>query len=61
VSVGRLCETHPRRKVVNAFKRRGARVYSVKESGLLHHNFQIPRPTWNGTPPEHPFYGQVEG
>jgi beta-lactamase superfamily II metal-dependent hydrolase len=27
VSVGRLCETHPRRKVVNAFKRRGARVY----------------------------------
>ncbi len=53
------CDTHPRRKVVNAFKRRGVRVYSTKGSGIMHHNSLIPR-SWNGVPPEHPFYGEVE-
>ncbi|WP_275902295.1 hypothetical protein, partial [Myxococcus vastator] len=40
-SVAKECETHPRRKVVNAFMRRGARVYTTKGS-KMRHSYDMP-------------------
>jgi beta-lactamase superfamily II metal-dependent hydrolase len=40
-SVAKECETHPRRKVVNAFIRRGASVHTTKGVGKCH-RYQMP-------------------
>lgn len=40
-SVAKKTETHPRKKVVNAFLRRGAKVYATK-GNILHHYFKTP-------------------
>ncbi len=37
VSVGKESKTHPRKKVVNAFIRRGSKVYSTKGASVWHH------------------------
>ena len=37
VSVGKESKTHPRKKVVNAFIRRGSKVYSTKGTSVWHH------------------------
>lgn len=59
VSVATKSSTHPRRKVTNAFKRRGARVFRTNGSFL---NFVIglPRRFDVFDAPEIPFYDRVE-
>ena len=59
VSAGAKSETHPRRVVTNAFKRRGAWVGAAKGIAL-HYHHNMPRQGWV-TAPEVPFYEQVEG
>jgi len=50
---------HPSRKVVNAFIRRGAKVYATKGSGKRHHSSDAPDRGWSKAEPL-PFYDQVE-
>ena len=45
-SVAKAAQTHPRKKVVNAFMRRGARVYATKGKTLWHHRETPPRKGW---------------
>ena len=45
-SVAKASQTHPRKQVVNAFMRRGARVYSTKDEPLWHHHETPPRQGW---------------
>ena len=52
--------THPSRRVVNAFMRRGARVYQTKGKALWHHSKDAPaRDQW-GNATALPFYEEVE-
>ena len=57
-SVAKESTTHPRRKVVNAFMRRGAKVFSTKGTGK-HHSHQIGDRGWRPAVP-HDFSDQVE-
>jgi beta-lactamase superfamily II metal-dependent hydrolase len=50
-SVAKECDTHPRRKVVNAFMRRGARVYTTKGSTLRHSHGMPPRESYFASVP----------
>ena len=59
VSVAPKSATHPRRKVTNAFKRRGARVYRTN-GGFLNHMIGLPRRANLVDAPEIPFYDRVE-
>jgi len=58
VSASMTSTTHPRRVVMNAFKRRGFKVYSTKGAHIGHW-WNITRPDW-GPIEELPFYDQVE-
>lgn len=60
VSAGATSETHPRRVVTNAFKRRGVKVFAAKGQGKWHHQGVPARPTWTNAV-ELPFYDKVEG
>jgi beta-lactamase superfamily II metal-dependent hydrolase len=59
VSVGPKSTTHPRRKVTNAFKRRGARVFRTNGS-FLNYVIDLPRRPNLFDAPEIPFYDRVE-
>jgi beta-lactamase superfamily II metal-dependent hydrolase len=59
VSVAPKSTTHPRRKVTNAFKRRGAQVFRTN-GGLLNYTINWPRRTALYDAPEIPFYDRVE-
>lgn len=59
VSVAPKSTTHPRRKVTNAFKRRGARVYRTN-GGFLNYTIDWPRRPDISDAPEIPFYDRVE-
>lgn len=59
VSVAPKSQTHPRRKVTNAFKRRGARVFRTS-GGLLNFVIDVPRRPDVFDAPEIPFYDRVE-
>ncbi len=59
ISVAPKSTTHPRRKVTNALKRRGARVYKTN-GGLLNHAINWPRRAGLSDAPEIPFYDRVE-
>lgn len=51
---------HPAKKVVNAFKRRGANVFATQGKGLWHHSSDAPqRPGWDNATPL-PFYKEVD-
>jgi len=50
---------HPSRKVVNAFKRRGAEVYATQGKTILYSHESVPRPGWGPITPL-PFYDAVE-
>lgn len=50
---------HPSRRVTNAFRRRGARVYATKGSSLLYRHDAPPRDGW-GPAEALPFYHEVE-
>lgn len=45
-SVGKESTTHPRKKVVNAFMRRGATIYSTKGATLWHNRGMPERSGW---------------
>ena len=59
-SVGKESKSHPRKKVVNSFIRRGANVYSTKGQSLRHHHDMPPRQGWSPVKP-HEFSSIVEG
>lgn len=59
-SVSAGSTTHPRRKVTNAFRRRGARVYRTN-GGLINHTINWPRRAGLSDALEIPFYDRVEG
>lgn len=59
VSVAPKSTTHPRRKVTNAFKRRGARVYRTN-GGLINYTINWPRRPEISDAIEIPFYDRVE-
>lgn len=59
ISVAPKSTTHPRRKVTNAFKRRGARVFRTN-GGYLNHTVGLPRRQGLVDAPEIPFYDRVE-
>ena len=50
---------HPSKRVLNAFRRRGARVQGTMNGGILMFNKDAPRPGWTSTP-DMPFYPEVE-
>ncbi|MCS7159458.1 MAG: MBL fold metallo-hydrolase [Gemmatales bacterium] len=51
---------HPAKKVVNAFKRRGANVFATQGEGLWHHSSDAPaRKGWSAATPL-PFYQEVD-
>ena len=58
-SVSAKCETHPRRRVVNAFIRRGAKVIVTKGSTKHHYHNMDAREGWITAEPL-PFYQEVE-
>lgn len=49
---------HPSRKVANAFRRRGVRVYATKGSKIWHHSADAPARNW-GNAVQLPFYVTV--
>ncbi len=58
-SVAPKSSTHPRRKITNAFKRRGARVFKT-DGGLLNHVIGWPQRPGLRPAQEIPFYDRVE-
>jgi beta-lactamase superfamily II metal-dependent hydrolase len=60
VSAGAKSETHPRKVVTNAFKRRGAKVIAAKGTSVTHRFNMLARDGW-GDVEEVPFYDKVEG
>jgi beta-lactamase superfamily II metal-dependent hydrolase len=50
---------HPSKRVLNAFRRRGARVQGTMNGGILMFNKDAPRPGWTSAQ-EIPFYPEVE-
>lgn len=59
VSAGAKSETHPRRVVTNAFKRRCVQVTAAKGKGI-HIGYNMPPRGWSAAD-EIPFYDKVEG
>lgn len=59
VSAGEESKTHPRNMVVNAFTRRGAKVFVTKGQAKRHHHNMPEREGWT-TATTLPFYEQVE-
>jgi beta-lactamase superfamily II metal-dependent hydrolase len=59
VSAGTTSQTHPRRVVTNAFKRRGVAVFAAKGQAKCHYYGVPARPTW-GNAIELPLYDTVE-
>lgn len=59
VSAAKESEIHPRKAVVNAFIRRGAKVISTKGQTIRHHHNMGVRNGWGPIEP-HSFYQQVE-
>lgn len=59
ISVAPKSSTHPRRKVTNAFRRRGARVYKTN-GGLLNHTIGWTRRDGLSDAEEVPFFENVE-
>jgi len=59
VSSAKDSDKHPSKRVVNAFKRRGAQVYATQGKGLCHSSHGISRQGWSGATPL-PFYAKVE-
>lgn len=59
VSAAKDCEDHPKKNVMNAFKRRGYPVTSTEGSGKVFHNLGANRPGWSKSTP-HPLYAEVE-
>lgn len=51
--------THPRKVVTNAFRRRGASVYTAKKTSIRHSKGMQDRPNWNPVP-QVEFFSQVE-
>ena len=50
-SVAKATKTHPRKKVVNAFIRRGAKVYATKGTSVWHHRGTPLREGWGPVKP----------
>jgi beta-lactamase superfamily II metal-dependent hydrolase len=50
---------HPSKKVINAFMRRGAKVYSTKRGTIWHHSLDVPPRGWSDAVAL-PFSNQVE-
>ena len=50
---------HPSKKVVNAFKRRGAEVFATQGNDLVRRSKDAPNRQWGSASPL-PFYSQVE-
>lgn len=50
-SAAKEADTHPRKKVVNAFMRRGAQVHATKGQTKCHYNGTDQRPTWVASVP----------
>lgn len=59
VSAGATSKTHPRPSVMNAFKRRGAKVFQAKGTGIYHYSGLPLRSTWQQAV-ELPFFNKVE-
>lgn len=59
VSAGKESETHPRKMVVNAFLRRGAKVIATKGQAICHRHQMDARAGWNSVE-SLPFYHEVE-
>jgi beta-lactamase superfamily II metal-dependent hydrolase len=59
VSAGKQSTTHPRKMVVNAFARRGAKVFATKGQTKRHHRNMPPREGWEPAEAEK-FSNQVE-
>lgn len=60
VSAGAKSDTHPRRVVTNAFRRRGTKVIAAKGISIRHHHNMGTRSGWSDAA-EVPFYDKVEG
>ena len=60
VSAGATSDTHPRRVVTNAFRRRGVKVVAAKGVSVRHHRNMGSRDGWCAAE-EIPFYAKVEG
>jgi beta-lactamase superfamily II metal-dependent hydrolase len=58
ISASKESIKHPSKKVINAFTRRGASVFSTEGQGIMH-QVNAPRTNWRALAP-HPFYYQVE-
>jgi beta-lactamase superfamily II metal-dependent hydrolase len=58
ISASKESDKHPSKKVINAFIRRGAAVFSTEGNGLCH-QVNATRTNW-GAAPAHSFYYQVE-
>jgi beta-lactamase superfamily II metal-dependent hydrolase len=59
VSASEKAPTHPKRKVTNAFRRRGFQVFSTKGKSIRHGFNQPFRQNW-GPAEQLPFFGEVE-
>lgn len=59
VSAAKGCEDHPKKVVMNAFKRRGYPVTSTEGLGKVFHNLAVNRSGWSTSTP-HPLYAEVE-
>lgn len=59
VCAAKTSDTHPRRVVTNAFKRRGREVFAAKGTSYRHHYNMPARDGWSRGSPL-PFYRQVE-
>ena len=60
VSAGAKSDTHPRKVVTNAFKRRGTKLVAAKGISIRHHHNMGARDGWS-TADEIPFFDKVEG
>jgi len=59
VSSAKDCDDHPKKSVMNAFRRRGFPVTSTQGSSKVYHNRGTQRPGWSTTTP-HPIFANVE-
>jgi beta-lactamase superfamily II metal-dependent hydrolase len=61
ISAGKEAEPkHPSKRVTNALKRRGSKVYATKGSGIFHRSEGIPNRDGWGNAVEIPFFDKVE-
>lgn len=59
ISASKDSPKHPAKKVINAYIRRGAKVYTTEGTGLNHHVNTVTRSGWSAATPQ-PFYNKVE-